>query len=535
MSTATRRKKPTALDKIVIRRPVPSPEVLQDLEPSAQPFTAVNPEFEQKPLAEFDARTSEEFHGGSEQTFSMPLQQGGGGGQQSKVGGGGAQQQARQAQEPDIGQAPKSELGSQQWGGGVSAQQRQELGGGSGQQEGGGAETGPKDVQQSGARQHGAGGAQRRESVGQSQESGQRQMPDAVPPHGEDAVSPRHGQQEEDGRPAEGGGEPRRPTPGGQESGEGDAARQRSAAARQGFDDKRGDAQQKSGSEGDGVQRQSQQQSVQQQVGDSAQQQDRRRWEEETDSAEERGDVRQLGRDVKTGGGSLTGVGVFNTAQVVDVARGSQKSDLRRLQTEFYRLLEMLAEEKTKQFDPSLVGGLVKAEYDVKKMALRRYEGKPPTKYKAPRVRESVVLVLDNSGSMVEWANMLRAMAELAAKRRDVEVYLAPNGYVEEQIAPVRRKVKHDDFMKKMSGRKVIYVGDFDGANTPIELSWRNEVIWIAPEGRYKRFLAHSWVKYDESKYKGAFIRAFNIDDVMKSLKKVIGGTRWIDKWIDSR
>lgn len=241
--------------------------------------------------------------------------------------------------------------------------------------------------------------------------------------------------------------------------------------------------------------------------------------------------MRELGRDVKTGGsGSHMGVGGYNTAQVVDVkSEGFRRPDLRRLQTEFYRVLEMLAEEKTKHFDPSLVGNLVKAEYNVKKMAMRRYEGKPPTRYKAPRIREAVVLVLDNSGSMTSWADMLTAMSELAAKRRDVEVYLAPNGYVEEQIAPVKRKVKHDEFMKKMSGRKIIYVGDFDGTNTPVELSWRNDVIWIAPEDRYRRFLSHSWVKYDESKYKGAFVRTFTIDGIMKALKKVLGGDKWID------
>ena len=163
------------------------------------------------------------------------------------------------------------------------------------------------------------------------------------------------------------------------------------------------------------------------------------------------------------------------------------------------------------------------------KSGIRVAEGPLVQAVKKAAAGRKVVLVLDNSGSMVEWADMLRAMAELAAKRRDVEVYLAPNGYVEEQIAPVRRKVSHDEFMKRTSGRKIIYVGDFDGANTPIELSWRNEVIWIAPESRYKRFLSHSWVKYDETKYKGAFIRVFNMDDIMKGLKRVLGGARWID------
>jgi hypothetical protein len=365
MATAVK-KKSAALDKIVVKRPIPPPELLQEVV-QASPPTTVNPEFEQKPLAGLNLQTSEEFHGGSELTFSMPTQRG-------------VQQQTGQAQS-------------------------------SSRQASGSGET------EDNTKQH----------TEQRQQDGLRKGEDGVDPKGE-----------------------------------------------------RSDA--------------------------------------------------QKGADSEERGGGMQGqAGVFKAAQAFDVAVSFRAADLRRLQTEFYRVLEMLAEEKTKQFDPSLVGSLVKTEYDVKKMALRRYEGKPPTRYKAPRVREAVVLMLDNSGSMTEWAEMLRTLAELAAKRRDVEVYLAPNGYVEEQIAPVRRRVSHNEFMRRMSGRKVIYVGDFDGANTPIELSWRNEVIWIAPEGRYRRFQSHDWVKYDESKYKGVFIRAFAIDDVMKALRKALGGAKWID------
>jgi hypothetical protein len=408
MSTTAkkRKKKSTALDKIAIRRPIPSPEVLQDMKPEAQPPTVVNPEFEEKPLAEFDLRTSEDMHGGSELTFSMPSLQGGGGAQQQEGGGGGGAKQHAAQQGSAL---PQQE--SQQTAGSESQQQQE-------------------------AQQYDVSSQQQQaESISQQQDS------QHVDPWKQYYMS----KLEKD--------------------------------------------------------------------------------------AEEKGDVRELGRNVKTGGsGSHMDVGGYNTAQVVDLkTKTPQRPELRRLQTEFYRILEMLAEEKTKYFDPSLVGSMAKAEYNVKKMAMRRYEGKPPTRYKAPRVREAVVLVLDNSGSMASWADMLRAMAELAAKRRDVEVYLAPNGYVEEQIAPVTRKVKHDEFMKKMSGRKIIYVGDFDGTNTPVELSWRNEVIWIAPEDRYRRFLSHSWVKYDESKYKGAFVRTFTIDGTMKALKKVLGGAKWID------
>jgi hypothetical protein len=100
---------------------------------------------------------------------------------------------------------------------------------------------------------------------------------------------------------------------------------------------------------------------------------------------------------------------------------------------------------------------------------------------------------------------------------------------VEEELAPIKRPVVHDRFMKKMVGRKIIYVGDFDGANTPIELSWMNDVIWIAPEARYRRFRSHNWVRYDENMFMGAFIRAFNIDDILAGIKKTLNGERWID------
>jgi len=515
MSTATKKKRPTDLDKIVIRRPVPSPEALQDMEPAAQPPTAVNPEFEEKPPAELDMRTSEDFHGGAEQTFSMPSPQGGGAQQQE---GGGAQQQASAGQASQSafrqqGAGPKDAGlgGAQQQGGIGEMQQREESSNGAGQQSSGEGAASARQLrgQQSFSQQK-SGDARPAEGGGESAPASQAQQ--SVKDAGQQAAETRRGSEAEE----RGGAEQK---PGSREAG--------GSAQQQGGGGQQHAASQQQNATLQQQQAESQQQDVQQYVD---------LWKQYYASrlgrdVKERGDVRELGRSVKTGGGgSHMGVGGYNTAQVVDVEmKTPQRPGLRRLQTEFYRVLEMLAEEKTKYFDPSLVGGLVKAEYNVKKMALRRYEGKPPTRYKAPRVREAVVLVLDNSGSMASWAEMLRVMAELAAKRRDVEVYLAPNGYVEEQIAPVSRKVNHDDFMKKMSGRKIIYVGDFDGANTPVELSWRNEVIWIAPESRYRRFLSHSWVKYDESKYKGAFIRTFTIDDTMKALKKVLGGAKWID------
>jgi hypothetical protein len=446
------------------RRPAQeeAPAVQEEVPVVQEEVSEVHPEYEEKPVAEGGQQTSEDYHGGTELTFSMPTQR--------QSGQQGAQQQGGQASGESAEGEPseaKEEAGGEAT---QEAGEPQEGAKGKGQEEEheepaeGASDEGEQEGQQDGEQNgggkvRGSGGAAEEE---EQAEAGERAAHREVEEHAE-------GGEEEH----EGGGEG-----GGKESGE------------------EGEAEEESGGEGE--------------------EEDGEEEEEEEES------------------GSQSTSGGYNSAQVVGLegeveGEGLSPEELRRLQTEFYRLIEMIAEEKTKYFDPSLAGSLAKAEYNVKRMALRRFEGKPPTYYKMPRVRESVVLILDNSGSMVPYANMLRALADIAAKRRDVEIYIAPNGHVEEELAPVERPVDHDKFMKRTAGRKVIYVGDFDGANTPIELSWRNDVIWIAPEDRYRRFLSHNWVRYGEDRFKGTFVRAFSIDDILAGIKKALSGAKWID------
>jgi hypothetical protein len=447
------------------RRPAQeeAPVVQEEVPVVQEEVSEVHPEYEEKPVAEGGQQTSEDYHGGTELTFSMPTQR--------QSGQQGAQQQGGQASGESAEGEPSE---AKEEAGGEAAQEAgepQEGAKGKGQEEEheepaeGASDEGEQEGQQDGEQNgggkvRGSGGAAAEEE--EQAEAGERAAHREVEEHAE-------GGEEEH----EGGGEG-----GGKESGE------------------EGEAEEESGGEGE--------------------EEDGEEEEEEEES------------------GSQSTSGGYNSAQVVGLegeveGEGLSPEELRRLQTEFYRLIEMIAEEKTKYFDPSLAGSLAKAEYNVKRMALRRFEGKPPTYYKMPRVRESVVLILDNSGSMVPYANMLRALADIAAKRRDVEIYIAPNGHVEEELAPVERPVDHDKFMKRTAGRKVIYVGDFDGANTPIELSWRNDVIWIAPEDRYRRFLSHNWVRYGEDRFKGTFVRAFSIDDILAGIKKALSGAKWID------
>ena len=242
---------------------------------------------------------------------------------------------------------------------------------------------------------------------------------------------------------------------------------------------------------------------------------------EEEDEGEEGDD--EDGYDVQGQCGSH--VYNYNTHQVVDFQQFHENRKF--YATEFYRFIEYFAEEKTKLYDHRSA-----EEINIKKLMFRPFERRPLSYYKQTRIRDNVVLILDNSGSMDWWAHNLQMLASIALARNDILVYVAPNGYIEERLLSNyrRRHVVHDTVLKTLTGRRIIYVGDFDGADTPIQLSWSNDVIWICPETRYRKFKSHDWVNYDEKHFKGVFIRAWNIHEMFEGLKKV---TRFYNLWID--
>ena len=218
----------------------------------------------------------------------------------------------------------------------------------------------------------------------------------------------------------------------------------------------------------------------------------------------------------------------YNTEQAFSIINNSERYT-KYYQTEFYRFLEIISEERTKIFDPRTA-----EEFNVKKMMLRPFERKPLNHYKQSRVRDSVIMILDNSGSMDWWAENLSILADLALSRNDVEIYIAPNGHVEERFdKSMRIPVSHEAMIKGLNGRKIIYVGDYDGANTPIELSWRNDVVWVCPESRYRRFNAHNWVKYSEYDFKGAFLRVYDLNEMFHAFKTLLSRQYVNGVWID--
>jgi hypothetical protein len=224
--------------------------------------------------------------------------------------------------------------------------------------------------------------------------------------------------------------------------------------------------------------------------------------------------------------------GRYNTFQAFDVDRNKETE--RRLYLELYKLIEYLSdEEKHLTPQPGRTTML-----NVKRLMLRQYERKPLNAYYEYRSRSQVILILDNSGSMDWLVNELNAFFTVALKRKDVQIFVAPNGHIETYYDYKTKRFKHiehEDAVGQIrrSGLPVIYISDFDGANSAVELSWSNRVYWVCTETRFKFFRSHSWVDYDEDDFKGFFGRAFDIEEMVTVLREFVKNIHKQRFWYD--
>ena len=206
---------------------------------------------------------------------------------------------------------------------------------------------------------------------------------------------------------------------------------------------------------------------------------------------------------------------VYNTYEAFELSGRGHVSNL--LSTAFWRAIENMMEEKLR-YEADRCDVLF---FDARRAIRRMILARPPSYAFAPREREAIVLILDNSGSMDWWAKNLNIIASLAFEREDVEVYIAPNGEIK------HKREKHGWVRvsrPSFEGRTIIYVGDYDGAELPVRLSRNNRVIWVCPETRYVEPEEHGWAaphiqRRDE--FRGVFIRAWTLEEMIHYLSRV--------------
>jgi len=212
-----------------------------------------------------------------------------------------------------------------------------------------------------------------------------------------------------------------------------------------------------------------------------------------------------------------------------------KKETVQHLHLELYKLIEYLQDEE-KSLTPEPVSQ--SQALGIKKLMFRQYERKPLSSYYYYKERSQAILIIDNSGSMTWLETELDTFFAVALKRRDIQVFIAPNGIIESVYnfkTKTFEEIEHETAMKKIvqTGLPIIYIGDFDGADTPIELSWRNRVFWLCTETRYKYFEQHSWVNYNEEDFKGFFGRAWNIKEIIQVLQEFSKHIQQQRFWLD--
>ncbi|MEM0370776.1 MAG: hypothetical protein QXE80_08795 [Pyrobaculum sp.] len=134
---------------------------------------------------------------------------------------------------------------------------------------------------------------------------------------------------------------------------------------------------------------------------------------------------------------------------------------------------------------------------DTRALVRRALTKEPLWKCYKDEIKNGVVVLIDNSGSMYHSNLLMQVAFETAQKMANVQAFYMPNGQpdymaTEQEIARINRAIDEAEV--------VLYIGDFDGADLPISLAYKGkEVLWVCPEmGRYENIEDHDWVHYTQ-------------------------------------
>lgn len=134
---------------------------------------------------------------------------------------------------------------------------------------------------------------------------------------------------------------------------------------------------------------------------------------------------------------------------------------------------------------------------DTRALVRRALTKEPLWKCYKDEIKNQVVVLIDNSGSMSHSNILMQVAFETASRMQNVKAFYMPNGQpdflaTDEEIKKLNEAINE--------AQVVLYIGDFDGANLPIELAYEGKkVLWVCPEmSRYENIEDHDWVYYTQ-------------------------------------
>ena len=187
----------------------------------------------------------------------------------------------------------------------------------------------------------------------------------------------------------------------------------------------------------------------------------------------------------------------------------------KRLSTVFARIISKIAED--------LAGCPVEGddEWSVPALMKRHLTRENISHCRQSREKESIVVVLDTSGSCLPQAKFYAQIASAAVQAGDVELYTAPNaGLNAKKTRQGWNKLEGSnwDFYR----RTIMFFGDYDGGDTIVESSWHNKIYWLSSEGRrYPSMKLHPWCSNSIKDFKGKYYKCEKENDFFKLIKKI--------------
>lgn len=189
---------------------------------------------------------------------------------------------------------------------------------------------------------------------------------------------------------------------------------------------------------------------------------------------------------------------------------------LRRLASQFARMVSKVAEDSA---DMPVQGD---DEWDHVELVQRRFSGRGVNQCRMTREKRKVAVVLDSSPSCVHQARLFGAIATVAERLGDCELYDAPNFYIHaHKQAMAWENYKERGAEWDFSQRVVLAFGDFDGIDIICEASKLrgNRIYWFSCEERPEvlNFGREKLVTH----FKGVYLPANNMEQLMKAMRRV--------------
>lgn len=164
-------------------------------------------------------------------------------------------------------------------------------------------------------------------------------------------------------------------------------------------------------------------------------------------------------------------------------------------------------------------------EWDISAIMERRITHRPLSQCRNSRERDSVVLILDTSGSCLHMSQFFSAIADAAVRAGDVELYTAPNAcleYRKDKHGWQRVSDSHQSYgWERFNRRTIIFFGDFDGGDAPVLASRHNKVYWFSCEDRYSDMDEHSWCSFTLADFRGKYYKCTSEEDFLRLVRKV--------------